>query len=73
MESADALNCLAVDHIANGDFDNALSIYEHILQIQQERFGEIHPSIAGTYHNLGIVHAKNAATKRHQQLLGVNA
>lgn len=62
MESADALNCLAVDHIANGDFDNALSIYEHILQIQQERFGEIHPSIAGTYHNLGIVHAKRACT-----------
>jgi serine/threonine-protein kinase len=61
MENVDVLNKLAMDHIDRGEFENALSVFNHVLKIQQERYGEIHPANAGTYHNMGTVHAKRAS------------
>jgi tetratricopeptide (TPR) repeat protein len=60
MENMEVLNKLAMEHIARGEFENALSVFNHVLRIQQERHGEIHPANAGTYHNMGTVHAKRA-------------
>jgi tetratricopeptide (TPR) repeat protein len=50
-----------MDHIKNGEYENSLTVLNHILKVQQERYGEVHPANAGIYHNMGTVHAKRAS------------
>ena len=41
---------------------NLVGVFEGILQTQVQRHGELHPSVAHAYQNLGMVHAKHAST-----------
>jgi tetratricopeptide (TPR) repeat protein len=61
MDNIEALNSLAMDHIRNGEYENSLAVLNHILKVQQERYGEVHPANAGIYHNMGTVQAKRAS------------
>jgi tetratricopeptide (TPR) repeat protein len=59
--SVDALNAQAMECVQAGDFDMALQLFARVLAIHQKRDGQVHPTVASSYHNLGTVHAKRAA------------
>jgi tetratricopeptide (TPR) repeat protein len=50
-----------MEHIHNGEYDNALLAFSRVLHMQRERHGDVHPTVASAFHNLGTVHAKRAA------------
>jgi Tetratricopeptide repeat len=39
----------------DGDYEQALSMFEAILQAQMDRFGEEHSSVGAALHNVGVV------------------
>jgi tetratricopeptide (TPR) repeat protein len=59
--SVDTLNAQAMEHVQAGEFDVALQLFARVLAIHQKRDGQVHPTVASSYHNLGTVHAKRAA------------
>jgi tetratricopeptide (TPR) repeat protein len=59
--SVDTLNAQAMQHVQAGEFDMALQLFARVLAIHQKRDGQVHPTVASSYHNLGTVHAKRAA------------
>jgi tetratricopeptide (TPR) repeat protein len=59
--SVDTLNAKAMEHVQAEDFDVALQLFARVLAIHQKRDGQLHPTVASSYHNLGTVHAKRAA------------
>jgi tetratricopeptide (TPR) repeat protein len=60
LESVDAWNALALQHVQNGEYDMALAAFQHVLRAYKLQFGNVHPLVASAYHNLGTVHAKRA-------------
>mmetsp|Transcript_2525 Transcript_2525/g.3722 ORF Transcript_2525/g.3722 Transcript_2525/m.3722 type:complete len:1222 (+) Transcript_2525:77-3742(+) len=62
----------AQKHVDLGEFDSALNLFKRILIRYHSKYGEYHPLVAATYHNLGIVHSKRAdliaEDKKFQQL-----
>lgn len=61
LEHANEMNAAAVEHVENGEFDLALSAFEQVLDAYREIYGDAHPLVASTYHNLGMVHSKRAS------------
>jgi tetratricopeptide (TPR) repeat protein len=55
------MNAAAVEHVESGEYDMALADFELVLAAYIEMYGELHPLVASTYHNLGMVHSKQAA------------
>jgi tetratricopeptide (TPR) repeat protein len=54
---------LLLINIKRGEYDSALRAFNKILESHEARYGEVHAFVASTYHNLGIVHSKNAKSQ----------
>lgn len=61
LQNVEAMNAAAVDHVEHGEYDLALTAFERVLASYKEMYGDTHPLVASTYHNLGMVHSKRAA------------
>ena len=46
-----------------GEYDRALDAFSKVLDSHTARYGEIHPFVASTMHNMGAVHSKNAKSQ----------
>ena len=55
----DQINATALDHVHRGQFQAALTLFQNILQIHQDRGDQV--LMASAHHNLGTVHSKCAA------------
>jgi tetratricopeptide (TPR) repeat protein len=63
LETADALNDLAIVFKYAGRFDEAEPLYRRALEINVRAVGEIHYNVASIYHNLGgLEHARGNHT-----------
>ena len=49
--------------IQRGEYDRALGAFSKVLDSHTARYGEIHPFVASTMHNMGAVHSKNAKSQ----------
>ena len=54
-----AIHEMAAEHLAHGEYAEALEVFEEILRGQRERYGEMHYRVGTALHNVGIVHLKN--------------
>ena len=54
-------NKQAMDAVQDGRLNDAVDLFNRVLSLQKSQHGEIHPSVASAYHNLGTVQAKRAA------------
>ena len=54
-----AIHDMAAEHLAHGEFAEAVEVFEEILRGQQERYGHNHYRVGTALHNLGIVHLKS--------------
>lgn len=61
VQDVEGINAAAVEHVENGEYDMALAAFEQVLAAYIKMYGELHPLVASTYHNLGMVHSKRAA------------
>lgn len=53
-----AIHDMAAEHLAHGEFEEAIEVFEEILRGQKERYGENHYRVGTALHNLAIVHLK---------------
>jgi tetratricopeptide (TPR) repeat protein len=58
------LTLTAHSHVEQGEYDVALVIFGQLLTHYQSHYGNLHPLVASTYHNMGMVHSQRAATLR---------
>jgi len=54
-----AIHEMAAEHLAHGEYEEALDVFEEILRGQKERYGADHYRIGTALHNIGIVHLKS--------------
>ena len=54
-----AIHEMAAEHLAHGEYVEALEVFEEILRGQKQRYGEEHYRIGTALHNIGIVHLKS--------------
>ena len=54
-----AIHEMAAEHLAHGEYAEALEVFEEILRGQRERYGEGHYRVGTALHNVGIVHLKS--------------
>jgi hypothetical protein len=54
-----AIHAMAAEHLAHGEFVEALEVFEEILRGQQERYGLNHYRVGTALHNIAIVHLKS--------------
>ena len=54
-----AIHDMAAEHLAHGEYVEAIEVFEEILRGQQERYGHNHYRVGTALHNLGIVHLKS--------------
>jgi tetratricopeptide (TPR) repeat protein len=54
-----AIHDMAAEHLAHGEYAEAIEVFEEILRGQHERYGPIHFRVGTALHNLGIVHLKS--------------
>jgi len=54
-----AIHQMAAEHLAHGEYDEALEVFEEILRGQRERYGDNHYRVGTALHNIGIVHLKS--------------
>ena len=54
-----AIHQMAAEHLAHGEYEEALEVFEEILRGQRERYGERHYRVGTALHNIGIVHLKS--------------
>lgn len=60
-DAINAMNEVAMRHVENGEYDNAVHIFQRVLAFQVGQYGDMHPAVASAYHNLGTIHAKRAS------------
>lgn len=53
-----AINEMAAEHMAHGEYEEAADVFEEILRGQQERYGQDHYRVGTALHNYGIVNLK---------------
>jgi tetratricopeptide (TPR) repeat protein len=53
-----AIHEMASEHLRQGEFAEALEVFEEILRGQLARFGEDHYRVGTALHNIGIVHMR---------------
>lgn len=54
-----AIHDMAAEHLAHGEFVEAIEVFEEILRGQQERYGNNSYRVGTALHNLGLVHMKS--------------
>jgi hypothetical protein len=54
-----AIHDMAAEHLAHGEYEEALEVFEEILRGQMERYGGDHYRVGTALHNVGIVHLKS--------------
>ena len=54
-----AIHQMAAEHLAHGEYVEALEVFEEILRGQRERYGPGHYRVGTALHNIGIVHLKS--------------
>lgn len=54
-----AIHQMAAEHLAHGEYEEALEVFEEILRGQRERYGNKHYRVGTALHNIGIVHLKS--------------
>jgi hypothetical protein len=59
-----AIHDMAAEHLAHGEFAEAIEVFEEILRGQQQRYGHNHYRVGTALHNLGIVHLKSGDHKK---------
>jgi Tfp pilus assembly protein PilF len=59
-----AIHEMAAEHLAYGEFEEALDVFEEILRGQKERYGPNHYRIGTALHNIGIVHLKSGNLRK---------
>ena len=50
---------MAAEHLAHGEYEEALEVFEEIFRGQLERYGADHFRVGTALHNIGIVHLKS--------------
>jgi hypothetical protein len=63
-----AIHQMAAEHLAHGEYEEALEVFEEILRGQRERYGDRHYRVGTALHNIGIVHLKS---KRYDKAIKV--
>jgi tetratricopeptide (TPR) repeat protein len=53
-----AIHDMATEHLQQGEYDEALEVFEEILRGQLTRHGTNHPRVGTALHNLGVVHMR---------------
>lgn len=53
-----AIHEVAAEHLKQGEYAEALEVFEEILRGQLARYGERHHRVGTAHHNIGIVHAR---------------
>jgi len=59
-----AIHEMASEHLRQGEFAEALEVFEEILRGQLARFGENHYRVGTALHNIGIVHMRRGDVTR---------
>jgi hypothetical protein len=59
-----AIHDMAAEHLAHGEYEEALEVFEEILRGQQERYGKNHYRVGTALHNLGLVHMKSGNSEK---------
>lgn len=54
-----AIHQMAAEHLAHGEYEEALEVFEEILRGQRERYGVKHYRVGTALHNIGIVYLKS--------------
>jgi Tetratricopeptide repeat len=54
-----AIHDMAAEHLAHGEYAEALEVFEEIFRGQLERYGADHYRVGTALHNIGIVHLKS--------------
>ena len=54
-----AIHDMAAEHLAFGEYEEALEVFEEIFRGQLERYGPDHVRVGTALHNIGIVHLKS--------------
>ena len=55
---------VATEHLQQGEYTEALEVFQEILRGQLARYGQTHFRVATAYHNIGIVHMKRGDYSR---------
>lgn len=55
-----AIHEMATEHLEQGEYTEALEVFEEILRAQLTRYGEDHARVGAALHNIGIVHMRNS-------------
>jgi Tfp pilus assembly protein PilF len=53
-----AIHDMATEHLQQGEYDEALEVFEEILRGQLTRYGTDHYRVATALHNMGVVHMR---------------
>jgi TolA-binding protein len=53
-----AIHEMAQEHLAHGEYEEAVEVFEEILRGQKARYGQDHYRVGTALHNLGIVYLK---------------
>lgn len=53
-----AIHDMAAEHLRQGEYDEALDVFEEILRGQLTRYGRDHYRVGTALHNIGIVHMR---------------
>lgn len=65
-----AIHEMASEHLAYGEYVEAIEVFEEILRGQRERYGKNHYRVGTALHNLGIVHLKSGDAKKAIEFCG---
>jgi TolA-binding protein len=65
-----AIHEMAAEHLAHGEYEEAIEVFEEILRGQQERYGQDHYRVGTALHNLGIVYLKKGDYQKAIEICG---
>jgi TolA-binding protein len=65
-----AIHEMAAEHLAHGEYEEAIEVFEEILRGQQERYGQVHYRVGTALHNLGIVYLKKGDYQKAIEVCG---
>jgi TolA-binding protein len=65
-----AIHEMAAEHLAHGEYVEAIEVFEEILRGQQERYGQDHYRVGTALHNLGIVYLKKGDYRKAIEICG---
>ena len=63
----EAMSMSAKHHVETREYELALSLFSQVLSLYIKKYGLIHPLVASTYHNLGMVHSQLAGQLQELQ------